>query len=487
MRKIWLSPPVVEGQEVFFEWSIQPTCPLYVKTNFSITFPPSVDLTRVPPRLWWDIFLLCLHPHWLLLRPCEISMPLRLGEPLRQFWLQLLQNGFDTLEAYSSPKKKQNLDIKITDGDLVVPYERASGRGYGTAFSGGKDSLLQSALLFEIINRPLLVATSSPMPPLADHVTMRRRQIFKQIQVRANPVFVETSSDLRSTWDNSFASQLGYRIAVNELTDTFLYTASLVATGAALGFTHLFVASEAELQESAVLDGKIVQHSHFMYTAATQRAIARILTPYGIQFGSLTWPLHTMQVQQLLWSRYPGLSDLQYSCWRVGANESTCSECEQCLRIAVTALEGGYDPQRMGIDLRKIINFASSWVPIAERPSAKPLPQDDAADELAARVVDAMRSTSLIHLGVTLARVSISDLLHSVRKFKYARERVGYLPKPPQMGIRNGFLDWIDADLREPLTAIYTKHFPIEQRHTYVGHLERSDTLTRRATVWLDR
>ncbi len=40
---------------------------------------------------------MCLHPHWLLLRPCEIHLPLKLGAPLKKFWLQLLQNGMDTL------------------------------------------------------------------------------------------------------------------------------------------------------------------------------------------------------------------------------------------------------------------------------------------------------------------------------------------------------------------------------------------------------
>ncbi len=246
------------------------------------------------------------------------------------------------------------LGITIVDGDVDVPYGLITGSGCGTAFSGGKDSLLQAGLLLELTERPLLVATTSPMPPLADHITARRRQVFEAIQTRKNPLFVETQSDFRSSWDNAFAVQLGYRVAVNELTDTFLYTSSLLAAGAALGVTRLFVASEAEVQVNALIDGKIVQHCHFMYSAATQRSLARLLAPYGFKFGSLTWPLHSMHVQQLLWARYPDICDLQYSCWRVGEGQATCSQCEQCLRIAVTALEAGHDPQRMGIDLVKV-------------------------------------------------------------------------------------------------------------------------------------
>src|SRR5262249_34892208 len=141
---------------------------------------------------------------------------------------------------------------------------------------------------------------------------------------------------------------LGCPVGVNSLTDTFLYTSSLLATGAVLGATRLFVASEAEVQENTIINGKIIQHRHFMYSAATQRALARLLAPYGLYFGSLTWPLYSMQVQQLLWARYPDLCDLQYSCWRVEKGQAACSQCEQCLRISLTALASGADPERMG-------------------------------------------------------------------------------------------------------------------------------------------
>jgi hypothetical protein len=492
MHKIYLMAPAVQSQTVAFHWRVEPASPLYRRTHFTINFPPSVDLSRVPDRLWWDLFLMCLHPHWLLLRPCEVHLPIRLGAPLRQFWLQLLQNGSDTLDAYGPSQINAGpLGITIVDGDLDVPYATIAGSGCGTAFSGGKDSLLQAALLLELTERPLLVATTSPMPPLADHITARRRQVFDAIQARRNPIFVETRSDFRSTWDNSFAGQLGFRVAVNELTDTFLYTSCLLAAGAALGVLRLFVASETEVQESAVIGGKIVQHSHFMYSAATQRSLARLLAPYGFQFGSLTWPLHTMQVQQLLWTRYPDLCDLQYSCWRVGEGEATCSQCEQCLRIAVTALERGDDPQRMGIDLRKVVNFAATWEPIERRFSTQRLPQDDAADLLSARVADAICRTSLIHIGLTLARPqkgrsSLRDILKTVWEFRRLRIRVRELPTPPRMGVREAFFDWLDADLRDSLIAIYKRYFPMEPRRGHFGNYERSRALTSRTTSCLD-
>src|SRR5262249_49084903 len=164
-----------------------------------------------------------------------------------------------------------------------IPRTLISGSGFGTSFSSGKDSLLQAALLCELTERPLLVTTTSPLPPLADHETERRRTVLAAIQERRNVQLVEVHSDFRSIWDNGFAGHLGYsisgeqKLAVNELTDTFLYMSSLLAAGTALGKTRLFLASEAEVQANAVRDGRIVQHQHFMYSAATQRALGQLL------------------------------------------------------------------------------------------------------------------------------------------------------------------------------------------------------------------
>ncbi len=491
MHRIHLMPPLVRGQRVIFQWRVEPHSPLYKQTHFSIQFPSFLNLTKVPDRLWWDLLIMCLQPHWLLLRPCEVHLPLKLGKPLIQFWLQMLRNAADTLDAYGPPNSISDLGVVIVDGDVRIPHAAVAGSGYGTAFSGGKDSLLQAALLFELTERPLLVATTSPMPPLADHVTARRRQVLAAIQARRNPLFVETISDFRSAWDNSFAGQLGYRLAVNELTDTFLYTGSLLASGATLGFTHLFVASETEIQESAVIDGKIVQHSHFMYSAATQRALAGIFSPYGLKFGSLTWPLHSKQVQQLLWRRYPDLCDLQYSCWRVGADQETCSECEQCLRVAVTALEMGDDPQRMGIDLCKLLKFASTWQPTTPRYTSYSLPQDDAADLVGARVVDSIHRTSIAHVGKTITnsragRMPLLNVIKTMWRFRNLQRRFRHFPEPRRMGVREAFFDWLDDNLRSSLVTIYKSYFPVEPRHEHQLTFERSRTLTARAVSLLE-
>jgi hypothetical protein len=493
MHRIDLSPPIVDGQKVTFRWRVEPATTLYRKTQFTLMFPRSVDLSRVPERLWWDILFLCLHPHWLLLRPCRIHLPLKLSAPERQFWLQFLQNGADALAVNrNEPLQSDRLGITFICGDLILPRTPISGMGCGTSFSAGKDSLLQAGLLCELSELPLLVTTTSPLPHLVDHLTERRRAVLAAIQARRNIRFVEVVSDFRGITDNDFAGHLGYLIAVSEMTDTFLYMSNLLAAGAALGTTRLFLASEAEVQGSAILDGKIVQHRHFMYSAATQRALQRLLAAYGIQFGSLIWPLYSMQVQQLLWARYPDICDLQYSCWQMQLGEATCSQCEQCFRIAVTALVSGENPERMGINLPKVLACGPNYGPLANKPPVTPiLPQDHEANRAEAYVVDSVGRISLLHLARVLARGKVRRLMSRdtrqlLREFRRLQMRARQFPKLPRLGVREAFFEWLDSELREKLIAIFTHHFPREPHRQHLGEYERSRALTIRVTSFLD-
>lgn len=495
MRQIRLEPPLVQGQSAIFRWQVTPETPLYRKTEFTLRFPPAVDLSRVPERLWWDIFLIVLHAHWLVLRPCEVRLPLKLGPGEARFWQEHLHNGLDTLALHTNgkgpPPPPEPLGIEIVGGDVAVPRARIAGTGFGAAFSGGKDSLLQAALLAELVERPLLVATTAPMPRTTDHETPRRRAVFAAIQARRNVNFVEVESDLRANWNQGFAAMHGYGVGVNEIADTFLYAGALLAAGAATGATRLFMASEAEVQENALVGGKIVQHPHFMYSAATQRALAALLAPYGLRYGSLTWPLYSAHVQHLLWTRYPDLSDLQYSCWLVGTDEAACSRCPQCLRLAATALAGGFDPQRMGIDLEALAAFARTWkTGWTGAPGPNATPRELVSRRFERLTCQSIRRISPWHVARLAARGSLLGLFARrtrgiVAAFRDLRRRVRDYPPPPAIGYREAFCDWLDPELRERVVAIFRKHLPPEPRPAHADVLERSAALTRRAAAAL--
>ena len=295
---------------------------------------------------------------------------------------------------------------------------------------------------------------------------------------------MEVVSDFRSSWDNAFPDRLGYPVSVNELTDTHLYLAALLAAGTALGATHFFLASENEVQENIEVDGRIIQHTHFMYSAVTQRALAALLRPAGFTYSSLTTPLHSEQVQRLLWKRYPDLSDLQYSCWRVGPDEATCSRCTQCFRVALGAIVAGGSPARMGIDLAALLLARRGAGGRPDSDEFPELPGALVARRLRAQTLRSIRAVPGWRMAAALARPRFSELfsergLSALAAWNRLRRRTRDFPVEAAPGCRTAFVRFLDPLLSEKVMAIYTRAFPRENESAYREALARSDSLTR--------
>jgi hypothetical protein len=483
VNEVWLEAPRVVGARIELAWRVEPESALYRRTSCFLRFPSGIDPSRFPERLLWTIAMLSLHAHWSLLRPCRVHLPVHLGEGEREFWLRLLDATVATLEGNRGGSDVARTIELVEHGATIAETAPLPERGLcAAAFSGGKDSLLQAGLLSELVPELLLVTTSSPMPPLHDHVTARRRQVLREIVARRpNSSLVEVESDFRSTWRNDFPPTVGYAVAVNELTDTFLYLAALLAAAWSRGATHLFLASEAEVQENVDVSGQVVQHPHAMYSVVTQTAVSALLARLGIRYGSLQSPLRSEQVQQLLWKRYPDLSDLQYSCWRVGPNDATCSRCSQCLRIAFAALAIGESPERMGIDLVKLIGAMHRWeARRSDAPSA--LPGDHVASELHAQTVRAIVATPLRRIASRLrasGRLLTPRGLLALERFRRMRRRLQRVAAGPAPGYRPSYLAHVDPLVRDRIAAIYAAAFPPEASDRHEAMRLRGEALAR--------
>ncbi len=483
MNRVTVHPFEIDGRRVIFRWSVEPRSLLYRQTTFFLDFPAPIELERIPPALWTTIAVLCLHPHWMFLRPCAVELPVRLPRGGREFWLRLLAAQIATLDAYRDGQKEEGgVDILEGGGPAEEPFPDFDRGRCATAFSGGKDSLLQAGLLSELTQDPVLVTTTSPMPPMQDHLTPRRRYLLSEISRRRKVTLVEVRSDFRSIWRNDYSRILGYHAAVNEVTDTFLYFGSLLAAGFALGAVHLFLASEAEVQESAEVGGQIIQHPHCMYSAAIQRSIQAYLRPWNIRYGSMTSPLHTGQVQQLLWNRYPDLGQLQYSCWRVTGTEAACNRCSQCLRVAFNALQQGQAPESMGIDLTVLLPAMRGWTPRDRTRNGHPLPKDVSSGRIDSDIVGYIQRTPEIAVRRSVARTG--PLFHLRRRGREARRaflelraRFADLPAVSERGYRPKFLDLVDPLLRGRVGSIYSAAFPAEPEVSYEATLARSNRL----------
>jgi hypothetical protein len=153
--------------------------------------------------------------------------------------------------------------------------------------------------------------------------------------------------------------------------------------------------------------------------------------------------------------------------------------------MAMIALASGHNPERMGIDLRKVLCHVPDYVATTS-PTTSILPQD-----WKARVRDAVCRVSLTHLASVLAKGRIrilasretSRILWNFYRLQLLARRA---PRYRRPGVREAYFDFLDPKLRESLIGIYTRHFSREPRREHFAEYERSRTLTLRATSFLD-
>jgi perosamine synthetase len=492
MNVVTLQAPVVEGQEARFAWTVTPTSALYLRNEFRLSFPNSIDLGAVPEAIWWRVALICLHSHWPLLRPCAVELPVRLTTGERELWLRLMDAEVATLEAYGDSSNTQRA-IEILDSGPPIPAlaTMPDNGGVAASFSGGRDSLTQTGILCELGEIPLLVATTAPIINSHDHDVKRRHEVMAEI-VRRRPVeLVEVTSDLRSSWDNQFPTER-FRVGVHEITDTFLYFACTLVVAAARGIRHVFLASEAEVQETMRRAGQIVQHRHFMYSAPTQRALQAVLEPTQIRYSSLTYPLFQFQVQRLLSTRYRDLQDLQFSCWKVQPDETACSACGECWSIALNLMAAGVPPAEAGINLAKMIDARADWRPKFGFPGNTYSGLDpDTPSESVARIIDSqsVRCLQAVDSGQVAAFIDEPEqptAKDALLAYAALRDWALSIEVDPEPGYRAGFLEMVDEQVRERLAKIFDEHFQRAPEASYEEALKRSTTLAEWITWPLD-
>lgn len=466
--EIRLEAPEVSGQRVDFVWHESRPSGLYRETRFHLLFPDSIPLENIPAALWWSVFLLCLHAHWALLRPSRIHLPVQLPPGARQLWETLIKHHAATLDALN-PGRPLLGDVTLIEGAETLPSiaPRTGDMHCALAFSGGKDSLSHVGLLYEMGFKPLLVSTTALLPGIQLEASQYRARALAEVQSRRGLELIEVVSDFRAQWANLLPREWGYRLSLNEITDTFLYTAALAVAGYARGATHLFLASENELSANAVINGVYLQHSHFMYSGLTQAAVSRLLAPMGLQYGSLTSGLQSSQVQELVTRRYPDLANLQCSCWRGTDTVRACSDCSECRRLALISLACGGAPADLGVDMVRLMTRYHQRAPRAES-SYTHLPDRVASRGFRLQYARAIRSITPLRMLSYLLR-NHPRALRRGALFKalaaFLKLRANTLADFPDTldaaGYRAAYLDLLDPALRARLEAILSAQFPV--------------------------
>ena len=367
MRLIRFAPLQIDSTKVRVEWTVDPPTPMYQETAFELDYSDSLDPRELPLKFWWTIVPLILHSHWNLLRPCRIVLPVTLPPGEIEFWLRQLDQ-----ERVSLERLRKTTDFARTieisgDGPELAPWSLSSTNDrWSTAFSGGRDSLAQTGLLCELTEKPLLVNTCDPMPPLIDSVWPYRDRTMREIARRRDVELVVVKSNLRRTWPHyEFPHQLGYPISLGVMGDAHLVTANTLVVAASRGIRAVTLAAELELARLEEYEGKpCFFEMNFGYNVPLLRSLSCLFGKFGMNLSSLIMPFTQFQLQSLLRTRYADLGDLQISCfWMKEDTERSCSRCWKCFRSAMILLSHGEDPASLDIDVSKLFAAGNTFGP----------------------------------------------------------------------------------------------------------------------------
>jgi perosamine synthetase len=223
-----------------------------------------------------------------------------------------------------------------------------------------------------------------------------------------------------------------------------------------------------------------------MYSAVTQRTLAALLAPAGIRYSGLTYPLRQFQVQRLLESRYADLRDLQYSCWSLTVEQSACSRCDECHKIAFNLMADGVAPREVGIDLVSVLSAYSGWRPRVEEIDAALPNARWGFDSQMVRCLQALTPahiTEFVKLDGPISGAGAGAL----EAYAHTRAAVLGLDVGPEPGYRAGFLELVAEPLRGPLAAVFDEHFTREPLARHAELVRRSIALSDWITAPLRR
>lgn len=483
--RIRLHEPVVDGQRVRFSWESEGDHGLYLRKEFFLDFPGSVNVAAVPEGLWLRVMILCLHSHWLIVRPCRVEIPRTLPQGEREFWLRMIDAAAWTLEFDLAEPRSAERSAKTRRAVELVDYGPPAGELSANdpsdtvvcSFSGGRDSLAQAGMLVEFGLKPLLVTAVSRREASIEFETERFRQTLERASAETGAESIVVNSDFRTCCENLHPLTTPYRAAVSELTDTLLYFSACWAVASARGASEIFLAGEAEAQESLRAEGGVVQIEHFSYSAVTQLALTALAAPTGVANSSLISALEHFQIHRLLASRYPKLRALQYSCYSQHAGEEVCSRCYSCFKTAMYLLSEGVSPTEVEIDVDKALIARSDWEPLGPRSSHS---TGTAAKRYAARL-----DNQLVRVLRELDESKIEALLPSGKLSRGGSAGLARLRQTafdandptPEPGFRADFLALHDEPMRSRLEGVFGEHFARDERAEFAEMFDNTRLL----------
>jgi len=311
--KVKLEPPKISKNIIIFRWNSDGRIPGVLKDEWSITYPPDVDLTVVPRELLWMMYALMTSEFFAWTSKINVVLPEKLDERFLKWWRGVLEinhkaNPYERNLSTDSNFSFVNGKTEAGYSPNYSPNRRQTYPRIACMNGMGKDALCQMAVVKELTQEPILAVTvENPWLFSKIRIFKKLREACKILeQEDIHPLFISSSIN------QSFAFKI-IPWYIFSLPLVYIYNMEMCYFAEELDFNKYFNGVPIKPNTSVTL----------------LEAINKLMRDldYGIEFRSGIVPLSSFGTQKLLVERYPEFQKHQFSCMN---RYPPCSRCMKC-------------------------------------------------------------------------------------------------------------------------------------------------------------
>mgnify|MGYP001095877544 CR=1 FL=1 len=194
--KVLIENPKISKNIITFTWDSNGRIPGVLKDDWSITYPPYVDLTTIPRELLWMMYVLMTSEFFAWTSRITIVLPEKLDARFLKWWKGVLK-----INHKANPYGRNlsaDSDFSFVNGNDEVGYSRIRKRTrieIACMNGMGKNALSQMAVVKELTQRPILTVTvENPWQFSEIRIFKKLREACKTLeQYDIYPLFISSA------------------------------------------------------------------------------------------------------------------------------------------------------------------------------------------------------------------------------------------------------------------------------------------------------
>lgn len=329
--KVWVDPPQIDGDRVFFSWRQSGPNPFQRTNEFYFCYE-GIDLTAFSHHLLFEVFL-----------SLQLRIFVRHDIPVRLIFPEPVPaRSVDFWRAFHDA---DNVEIgPIADIERYEPDispSRHPKRKAAIFYGGGKDSMLATGFLTEIFgdDQVVLIQYVAPITPTDGAMATHER---RQKKFMLDPVQALRGVAVQRVFTNYLANlnEAGIKLRPHRQ----FFTAGALPALVAWGTEHsTFGDTRTDFPVLMSKNGE----RHYTFSGSRPEILAAQTAHYRNALGfdhhlaNVNFPFSTSQDHVLLIKRYPELLPATVCCSSGSSRERFCHRCHKCMTWALIGLTAG--------------------------------------------------------------------------------------------------------------------------------------------------